>query len=127
MQYDYKQIFNSSSLMVIVPHEDDEINLAGAVIRGAAESGMDVTCVFLTNGDWFYLPEVRLNEAIQALRALGVQENHIVFLGYRDGGVHAERSSYRKRSALMGGMFRRAGWRIIPNLRFRSMAFTMTV
>lgn len=95
MQYDYKQIFNSSSLMVIVPHEDDEINLAGAVIRGAVESGIEVSCVFLTNGDWFYPPEIRLNEAIQALTVLGAQEEHIVFLGYRDGGVHAERSSYK--------------------------------
>ena len=119
MQYDYKQIFKGSSLMVIVPHEDDEINLAGAVIRGAAESGMDVTCVFLTNGDWFYPPEVRLNEAIQALRALGVQEDHIVFLGYRDGGVHAECSSYRKRSALMGGHVQTRGLENHPEFAFQ--------
>ena len=106
--------------MVIVPHEDDEINLAGAVIRGAAESGMDVTCVFLTNGDWFYPSEIRLNEAIQALKILGIREEHIVFLGYRDGGVHAERSSYRKSTAIMGGHVQTRGLATHPEFAFQA-------
>lgn len=54
MAQDLQQILGGKSLMVIVPHEDDEINLAGAPIYGAVEAGMRVICVFMTNGDWFY-------------------------------------------------------------------------
>lgn len=83
--------------MVIVPHEDDELNLAGGVIYSAAQSGMTVYCVFATNGNWFYPPELRIQEAIASLRNLGVSEKNIVFLGYSDGGSHGEHNLYTHR------------------------------
>ena len=43
---------SSRTLMVIIPHEDDEINLAGTVIYHARKLGIRVICVFTTNGDW---------------------------------------------------------------------------
>lgn len=81
-------------MMVIVPHEDDEINLAGTVIYQARKAGIHVICVFLTNGDWKYPGLVRMKEAIQALAVLGVEEKDIIFLGYPDGGVHGERNVF---------------------------------
>lgn len=92
--FSYRRFFRGDTLMVIVPHEDDEINIAGTVIDGARAEGMRVICVFVTNGDYQYIPEVRLNEAVQALAVLGVPEEDIVFLGYPDGGAHAERSVF---------------------------------
>lgn len=82
------------TMLVIIPHEDDEINLAGAVIYQARKSGVRVICAFLTNGDWKYPGVVRIKEAIKALAVLGVNEKDILFLGYPDGGVHGERNVF---------------------------------
>lgn len=69
--------------MVIVPHEDDEINIAGSTICGAREEGMRVICVFVTNGDYKYIPDVRINEAIHALSVLGVSQEDVIFWDIR--------------------------------------------
>lgn len=82
--------------MVIVPHEDDEINIAGSTICGAREEGMRVICIFVTNGDYKYIPDVRINEAIHALSVLGVSQEDVIFLGYPDGGAHGEYSVFQK-------------------------------
>ena len=37
--------------MILVPHEDDEINLAGGVIEEYLKHGSEVYVVFSTNGD----------------------------------------------------------------------------
>ena len=44
----------NNKILVVVPHEDDEINLAGAFIYLAKQKGKQVICVFVTNGDWVY-------------------------------------------------------------------------
>lgn len=95
---------SSRTLMVIIPHEDDEINLAGTVIYHARKLGIRVICVFTTNGDWKYPGLIRMKEAIQALSVLGVPEEDIVFLGYPDGGVHGERNVFvnGRKSPLIG-------------------------
>jgi LmbE family N-acetylglucosaminyl deacetylase len=90
--FSYKRLCGDGGLMVVVPHEDDEINLAGALIYGARKEGVSVKCVFMTNGDAEYPAKVRLQEAIRALAILGVQENDIIFLGYPDSGRYGERS-----------------------------------
>lgn len=46
--FSYRQLCGDNGLMVIVPHEDDEINLAGALIYGARKEGVPVKCVFIT-------------------------------------------------------------------------------
>lgn len=71
-------------VMVIVPHEDDEINLAGATIKRAVEEDNDVYVIYLTNGDYSCKAEVRIKEAITACKLLGVKQDNIIFLGYPD-------------------------------------------
>lgn len=83
-----------NGLMVIIPHEDDEINLAGALIYGACKEGIPVRCVFITNGDAEYPAFIRIHEAVKSLKTLGVREENIYFLGYPDGGRHGERSLF---------------------------------
>lgn len=92
------------TMLILIPHEDDEINLAGTVIYQARKSGIRVICAFLTNGDWKYPGLVRIKEAIKALAVLGVKEEDILFLGYPDGGVHGERNIfvYGRKEALKG-------------------------
>lgn len=76
--------FSNKRVMVIVPHQDDEINVAGATIKNFVENGSEVIVVFKTNGDYQGIGEIRINEAINAMEKLGVDEENIVFLGYGD-------------------------------------------
>lgn len=94
MGEELRQILRGETVMVIVPHEDDEINLAGAAIYDAVQAGMRVFCVFVTNGDWYYPGQVRIREAVHSLNRLGVPEENVLFLGYPDGGVDGTRNVY---------------------------------
>ena len=95
--FSYRDIFRGDTVMIFVPHEDDEINLAGASICGAVQEGLRAICVFVTNGDWEYAGSVRLKEAIAALNEMRVPAEDVIFLGYPDGGMHAERSVFLQR------------------------------
>lgn len=79
--FSYKKLFHGNTLMIVIPHEDDEINAAGSVICGACREGMEVVCVFITNGDYKYLPQVRIGEAIRSLAVLGVPKKTFYFWG----------------------------------------------
>lgn len=76
--------FREKTAMVIVPHEDDEINVAGATIKSYVDGGADVIVVFTTNGDYNGLGKLRIDEAINAMDELGVEKENVVFLGYGD-------------------------------------------
>ena len=39
--FSYEKFFHGHSVMFIVPHEDDEINMAGATIYGAIQEGLE--------------------------------------------------------------------------------------
>lgn len=90
-QLKYTSVFPGKTVLVFVPYEDDEINVAGALIAGLCQEGFRVICAFATNGDRSYLGETRISEALRALKVLGVSEENAIFLGYPDGGLYAER------------------------------------
>lgn len=74
------------SALVIVPHPDDEINLAGGLFELLHDSEVYTTVVVCTNGD--YIPEdasKRYNEAKKAQKVYKYQE--LLFLGYGDGYI----------------------------------------
>ena len=76
--------YHGTKVMVIVPHEDDEINTSGALLYSLSKCGAKITVVYTTNGDWKYPAKVRINEAVKALAVLGVRKDSIIFLGYGD-------------------------------------------
>lgn len=79
-----------NSYMIIAPHPDDEINIAGALIYELKLMKKQVKIVFVTNGDKFwYEGKIRLKESIKALNILGVKQEDIIFLGYPDGLIGA--------------------------------------
>ena len=82
--FSYEQFFHGHSVMFIVPHEDDEINMAGATIYGAIQEGLEVYVVFLTNGDYEYSFDVRRNEVYQMAKEIGLPKENIIFLGFGD-------------------------------------------
>jgi LmbE family N-acetylglucosaminyl deacetylase len=71
-------------VLVLVPHPDDEINLAFGVIDAFARAGSDVTVAFATNGDRHTSGAVRAAEAVKACALMGVPEENVVLLGYGD-------------------------------------------
>jgi LmbE family N-acetylglucosaminyl deacetylase len=85
----FNSVFSSPALqnktvMVFVPHEDDELNVAGVTIKNLRDNNVRTICVFATNGDC-YPVEARISEARESLHILGVPDDDIYFLGYADG------------------------------------------
>lgn len=85
---------SNKTILIFVPHEDDEINLAGKLIISALEHNCKVTCCFMTNGDYNNSGEVRIREAIKSLQILGLSEKNIIFLGYCDQGYNSNDHVY---------------------------------
>ena len=60
--------------LILVPHPDDEINVAGSTIIRLIRSGAEVFVAYSTNGDFDRTEELRAEEALEALKILGVDE-----------------------------------------------------
>ena len=76
--------YHNSSVLIFVPHEDDEILTAGPLINVLLKLGATINIVFATNGDFKYPAKTRISEAIKSADILGVSENQIIFMGYGD-------------------------------------------
>ena len=77
-------LFSDKKVLIVVPHQDDELNLMSGAIEEYINYGSEVYVMYATNGDYRVTCEQRLNEAIDALECVGVDEEHIIFLGYGD-------------------------------------------
>lgn len=76
--------FAGQRVLFLVPHEDDDVAMAGGTIRLYVDGGADVRVAFASNGDFGSNPDTRVREALNALRILGVPEKNVTFLGYGD-------------------------------------------
>ena len=78
--------------LIIAPHPDDEINLAGQLIISLLKKSIEVFVVYTTNGDSD--PKIgnkRIIEAVNANAILGIDSDHLFFLGYANewfGDIH---------------------------------------
>ena len=79
-----EEFFSNKKVMIIVPHEDDELNLMSGIIENYVECGSEIFPVFVTNGDYYGMGETRINEAIALWNYFGVPEKNVFFLGYGD-------------------------------------------
>lgn len=79
------KIYGDRRVMLIVPHQDDDINILGGVMEEYARYGSEVYAVFVTNGDYSNLAETRYREALDVFGGMGVPEEQVIFLGYGDG------------------------------------------
>lgn len=83
-------------IMIIVPHEDDEILMAAGVIKNALKENERVTVVIATNGDYEGTDKitgsVRLPETLAGLKVLGLSEDNVIFMGYADTGMNENES-----------------------------------
>jgi LmbE family N-acetylglucosaminyl deacetylase/beta-glucosidase-like glycosyl hydrolase len=107
-QQDQKQeIPPGLDILVFSPHPDDETLGCGGTISKAVTAGKKIKVIFITNGDAYSKSSYRLSlsksrlktrdyidlgkkrrqDAIAALRELGLNEDNLVFLGYPDKGL----------------------------------------
>lgn len=80
------ELFADKNVMLIAPHEDDDLCILGGAIEEFENYGSRVSVVFVTNGD-IHGPESalsRMREAMAAQNRLGVENEDIYFLGYGD-------------------------------------------
>ncbi len=93
-------------VLILAPHPDDEAIAASGVIQRCVQNNIPIKIVYFTNGDnnelsfvvyekrlvfrkkaFVYMGEVRRQEAVRAMKYLGLGEENLVFLGYPDFGT----------------------------------------
>lgn len=77
-------LFDDKNVLVIVPHQDDEINIVGGLIEQYVDGGSEVSVVFTTIGDYVTDPNIRAAEVVNVLTTLGVEQENIYYLGFGD-------------------------------------------
>lgn len=85
-EVDRDRLFAGRRVMLIVPHEDDEINVLSGVLEQYSAAGSELVVVFVTNGDSETSGETRIHEALRATAIYGIPEQNVLFLGYGDTG-----------------------------------------
>ncbi len=84
------------NIVIVVPHEDDEILMSAGVIRQAVKAGLECTVVMATNGDYecpdYEKGQRRLRESMAGLQVLGLSKEHLEIMGYADTGMPREDS-----------------------------------
>ena len=86
MKIDY---FESKKILIIIPHQDDEIHLAGNLIASLKDT-RNIYVAYTTSGDYAYNASVRYKEAIKSLWKLGkIKKENIFFLAYPDQSYEA--------------------------------------
>lgn len=70
--------------LIIVPHQDDELNVAAPLLSQLVDANIEITVCFVTNGDYDGNQEVRLKEAKKVSHLFNNWK--IIYLGYGDGG-----------------------------------------
>lgn len=93
-------------ILLLAPHPDDEAIATAGLLQKAKAMNIPVKIVYLTHGDnnelaflvykkrpilsrggLLKMGELRRQEAIKAMKDLGYNEDHLVFLGYPDFGT----------------------------------------
>lgn len=77
-------VFENKRILVVVPHEDDDLNLTADLLESFVYNGCVVKIIFTTNGDYLGNGEIRIREAIEVCKMRGLSEDNIIFLGYGD-------------------------------------------
>lgn len=79
----YSEQFKGKKVMVLVPHEDDDLLIAGQVLPEIYKNGADTRIVFVTNGDKFFTARQRQDEARDSLKHSVYRKINLYFLDIR--------------------------------------------
>lgn len=87
-----KALYSGQNVMLITPHQDDDINVLGGVMEEYVRYGSRLVPVFVTNGDYYGLAQERFRETLEVMDYIGIPAEDVIFLGYGDtwkeGGPH---------------------------------------
>ena len=77
------------NVMLLAPHQDDEILSAYLYLSQLKAQDHHVSVVFATNGDYHgkYVAQCRYKESMDALQTCGIFEKDIYYMGYADTGM----------------------------------------
>lgn len=79
--------FKGKKMLVIVPHQDDEILVAGNMISFFSDHNAEIYVLYSTCGNIFFKEDIRIREAERSLSKLsGGKKVHILLLGFPDYG-----------------------------------------
>lgn len=86
-------MYNHKKIMILAPHQDDEVILCGSFLRKLVESEYRIFVVFMTNGDYEEnIGQVRMREALEVMRLYHIPKERVIFMGYANeydsGGPH---------------------------------------
>lgn len=76
---------SADRILVLSPHQDDEVLGAGDYIQRAISNGAKVEVVFATDGNKHGKKEIRHDEAVAADAKLGLREEQLIFFDIPDG------------------------------------------
>lgn len=83
-EFDKSELYSDKSVMIVVPHQDDDVNIAGGIIEEYIKYKSDVKICFYTNGDFELSAETRLRESLKVADFYGIPQDNIIFMGYGD-------------------------------------------
>lgn len=94
-------------ILFLVPHEDDELFVGGAMLINLIRSEKYDPYVFIaTNGDYYPSEnEIRTRESLDVLYSIGMKKENIIFGGYGDcwQGTHIYNSPDDEKKISQGG------------------------
>lgn len=82
-----EELKTNQKILIISPHPDDEIINTGGLIQKALENNNNVKIILVTDGNKHKLGKLRINQFKKATSFLGINEENLVFLNLKDGGL----------------------------------------
>lgn len=90
-------LFKNKKVLLFVPHQDDEINIAYGLLYKIRNIAKNIKVVYSTNGNYVVKEKYRLKEGIDSLKIVGIKKNNIIFMGYSDQIPEAKTHLYHER------------------------------
>lgn len=86
--------FKNKNVMIIVPHQDDELNICGGMISSNYFDNSKVKIVFSTNGDYLCNYKARVRETNKLIKKLKISNDNVIYLGYSDQHINEDNHVY---------------------------------
>lgn len=79
----------NKTVIILVPHEDDELIIAGSILPILRANCCSVSVVYSTNGDYEGIDQgrQRLGEALEYCKHEGISARNVFFMGFGDQGT----------------------------------------
>lgn len=78
------KFLKKKKILVILPHEDDELNLVGGLLNSEYIDKNNTYMAYITNGDYYCKAKTRVQEVTKTLKKCSIKEENIIYLGYCD-------------------------------------------